>query len=409
MDKQSTVSSSKSIGPPSYNMVPNPNLSLTKMKEILTSLDKAAKAVIIPILKIKRKISMKFDVFVKDYKEIKEKAELANKEIIKHQEESKSDTMNITDIQLNQKYAINHENMIVFYESISNNIDLFTKLFNSDEYDNLIKGFDELIPDNEMFIEEDIKNEKQEIIQIARDNIKLKKPKRPPPRRKGARKPLKRLGGTATSSSNKKKIQKVVKRKLRDVDLLQMLHKDFPTNSYVNKISKTFINRRLYKKVIYRHIFDYKENGQIEENKLRSVGESFVYKYSKATFKFLDDEIKNTEKIDEILGKELRQQFARLDEENKEYIIGGNIGCSASELVGKIFRRNLFKEFSVVRATLEFYEFYEELVSEFNEKEENVRVIFCDEKVLNRLREDWKNLQMVRNYVKEIKDKEGTI
>ena len=383
MDKQSTVSSSKSIGPPSYNTVPNQNISLTKMKEILISLDKAAKAVIVPILKIKRKISMKFDVFVKDYKEIKEKAELANKEIIKHQEESKSDTMNITDIQLNQKYAINHENMIVFYENISNNIDLFTKLFNSDEYDNLIKGFDELIPDNEMFIEEDIKNEKQEIIQIARDNIKLKKPKRPPPRRKGARKPLKRLGGTTTSSSNKKKIQKVVKRKLRDVDLLQMLHKDFPTNSYVNKISKTFINRRLYKKVIYRHIFDYKENGQIEENKLRSVGESFVYKYSKATFKFLDDEIKNTEKIDEILGKELRQQFARLDEENKEYIIGGNIGCSASELVGKIFRRNLFSEFSVVRATLEFYEFYEELVSEFNEK--------------------------VRNYVKEIKDKEGTI
>lgn len=234
MDKQSTVSSSKSIGPPSYNMVPNPNVSLTKMKEILISLDKAAKAVIVPILKIKRKISMKFDVFVKDYKEIKEKAELANKEIIKHQEESKSDTMNITDIQLNQKYAINHENMIVFYESISNNIDLFTKLFNSDEYDNLIKGFDELIPDNEMFIEEDIKNEKQEIIQIARDNIKLKKPKRPPPRRKGARKALKRLGGTTTSSSNKKKIQKVVKRKLRDVDLLQMLHKDFPTNSYVN-------------------------------------------------------------------------------------------------------------------------------------------------------------------------------
>ena len=308
MDKQSTVSSSKSIGPPSYNMVPNPNLSLTKMKEILTSLDKAAKAVIIPILKIKRKISMKFDVFVKDYKEIKEKAELANKEIIKHQEESKSDTMNITDIQLNQKYAINHENMIVFYESISNNIDLFTKLFNSDEYDNLIKGFDELIPDSEMCIEEDIKNEKQEIIQIARDNIKLKKPKRPHPRRKGARKPLKRLGGTATSSSNKKKIQKVVKRKLRDVDLLQMLHKDFPTNSYVNKISKTFINRRLYKKVIYRHIFDYKENGQIEENKLRSVGESFVYKYSKATFKFLDDEIKNTEKIGELKNKNTPQK-----------------------------------------------------------------------------------------------------
>ena len=38
--------------------------------------------------------------------------------------------MNITDIQLNQKYANNHENMILFYQYIANNIYLFTKLIN---------------------------------------------------------------------------------------------------------------------------------------------------------------------------------------------------------------------------------------------------------------------------------------
>ena len=123
MDKQSTISSSKFIGSTLDNEILNSEVSLSKMKEVLKtgrdlnsedqkevlkSLDKAAKDIIVPILKIKKKISMKFDVFAKDYAEIKDKAQTANKEIITHQEESKSDTMNITDIQLNQKYAINH-------------------------------------------------------------------------------------------------------------------------------------------------------------------------------------------------------------------------------------------------------------------------------------------------------------
>ena len=56
-----------------------------------------------------------------------------------------------------------------------------------------------------------------------------------------------------------------------------------------------------------------------------------------------------------------------------------------------------------MESKLEFYEFYEELASEFNEKEKNVRIIFCEEKLLKHLREDWKNLEMVRNYVKQRK------
>ena len=56
---------------------------------------------------------------------------------------------------------------------------------------------------------------------------------------------------------------------------------------------------------------------------------------------------------------------------------------------------------------MEFYEFYEELVNEFNEKEDNVRIVFCDEKILSLLREDWKNLELVRNYIKKLKANEG--
>ena len=189
MDKQSSISSSKYISSTLDNIVLNSDISLSKMKEVLTSLDKATKAIIIPILKIKKKISMKFDLFAKDYTEIKNKAELANKEIILHSEDEINDTMNITDIQLNQRYALNHENMINFYQNIANNITLFTRLFNSNEYDNLIKGFEELIPDNEMFSEEDKLREKGEIKNIAKNTIRLKKPRRPlNKKRKGKKK-----------------------------------------------------------------------------------------------------------------------------------------------------------------------------------------------------------------------------
>ena len=57
----------------------------------------------------------------------------------------------------------------------------------------------------------------------------------------------------------------------------------------------------------------------------------------------------------------------------------------------------------MVKSCIEFYEFYEELISEFNDKESNVKIINCDEKLLNNLKKDWESLQLVRNYVNKNK------
>ena len=405
MEKQSSISSSKYIGSTLENIMLNSYLNLSKMKEVMDALDNAAKAIIIPVLKIQKKISLKFDSFAKDYNEIKSKAESANKEIITHQDGTKKDYMNITDIQLNQKYANNHENMILFYQHIANNIDLFTKLINSEEYDQLIKGFESLISDKEIFEEKEIEKEeekieeKKEIEKIEKENIKIKKTKK----KLNTNKKIKKSKKNVNSKNKDKKKRKKKEKK----DLLDLLQKEYPTNPYVKKVSKTFLSRRLNKTVIYRHTFDYNIDGTIAENKLRSAGESTVYKYGKVTFKFVNDEIKNTDKIDEMLGKELKQQFAKIDNDNNEYIIAGKIGWSALELIEKIFKQNLLKELFVTKANLEFYEFYEELVSEFNEKENNVRIIFCDEKVLKHLREDWNNLELVRNFIKQKKSESG--
>ena len=414
MDKQSSISSSKYISSTLDNIVINSDISLSKMKEVITSLDKATKAIIIPILKIKKKISMKFDLFAKDYTDIKNKAELVNKELLTHSEDEINDTMNITDIQLNQRYALNHENMISFYQNISNNITLFTRLFNSNEYDNLIKGFEELIPDNEIFSEEDKIREKGEIKNIAKNTIRLKKPRRPLSRKKKGKKKkiLKSLGPIQNILSKKNNNNNTTptshsgrQRRLRDFELLAILQKNYPSNSYIRKVSKTFISRRLNKKVIYRHVFEYKEDGSIKENKLRTAGETMVYKYGSFSFKFINDEIKKKDELNELMASNLKSQFSKIDTENKIYIIGGKIGLLALELINKVFRKNLYKDYSVVQVVVEFYEFYEELVNEFNEKiNPTVKIINCDEITLKNLRSDFKNLQLVRNTIKQIKD-----
>ena len=164
-------------------------------------------------------------------------------------------------------------------------------------------------------------------------------------------------------------------------------------------MTKSFLSRRLFRKVIYQHIFNYNENGSIDDKKVKGSGESGLYKNCKATFQYIYDKVEETEKLDEFMGKELRQEFVKLDEDNCEYIIAGKLGCSLYELIQNIFKKNLLKEFSVVKATLEFYEFYEELVSEFNEKEENVKINACDKITLKHIREDWKNILICREYV----------
>ena len=405
MEKQSRKQSSKHGNSANKNNTKtNKNLNLLKIREAKKSLDEKIKEIIVPIMKIQKKISLKFDIFTKDYNEIIKKAETANKEIITHLEENKNDTMNITDIQLNQKYAINHENMIKFYENVTNKLDLFTNLFNSNEYDNLIKEFDKIISGNELIYD---KEEGKEILEnfekkclILKKNVK--KMKKPKLIGTNPKKILKRAGVKEKKNNGK---EKTSKNKKPDRDLLEILQNEYKDNSYVQKISKTFFKRRLFKNIIYRHNFEYKEDGSIEENKTRSSGESTIYKYGKFTFKFKNDEYnpENFDKLVKLIGEDLKQCFTKIDDENKDYIIGGKISCLILEFLNKTMRKNLYNDFNVVKVCVEFYEFYEELISEFDDKESNVKIIKCDEKIYNNLKKDWESLQLVRDFVNKNK------
>ena len=408
MEKQSRKQSSKHGNSSNkMNSKSNKNLYLSKIREAKKSLEQKAKEIIVPIMKIQKKISLKFDIFTKDYNEIIKKADIANKEIITHLEENKNDSMNITDIQLNQKFANSHENMIKFYENVTNKLELFTNLVNSNEYENLIKEFDKIITEKELLNGIDdskdiLENFEKNCLSLKKNSKKIKKNKLIGTNTK---KIIKRVG---TKEKDKKGNGKetVSKSKKRDRDLLDILQNEYKDNNYVQKISKTFLKRRLFKNVIYRHHFTYKDDGSIEENKLRSSGESTIYKYGKFTFKFKNDEFNQDifDKLIKFVGEELKQCFIKIDEENKEYIIAGKIGCLINEFLDKIIRKNLYNDYNIVFSNIEFYEFYEELISEFNDKESNVKIIKCEDKILNNLKKDWESLQLVRNFVKKSKD-----
>ena len=368
-------------------------------------------------MKIQKKVSMKFEIFNKDYNEIIKKAETACKEINTHLEENKNDNMNLTDVQLNQKLANDHENMIKFYENVCDKLDLFTKLINSNEYNNIIQEFDKVINtedkhEENLPIENNSEiNIKEELDKIENNYIILRKnnsKKNKITKLIGinSNKILKKLGPNQKMKKNDEK-KSTTKKSKNSTDLLEILQNEYKDNYYIQKISKTFLKRRLFKNVIYRHLFDYEEDGTIKEDKLRSSGESTIYKYGKFTIKFKNDEldINICDKLLKYFESELKQCFIKIDQENKQYIIAGKLINLLNEFLEKIIRKNLYNEYNIVKITVEFYEFYEELVNEFNEKENDVKIINCDEKTLKNLRQDWESLNTVREFVKKSKNK----
>ena len=394
------------------------SLYLSKIKHAEKVLKSKASQIIVPLLKIQKKVSMKFEIFNKDYNEIIKKAETACKEINTHLEENKNDNMNLTDVQLNQKYANDHENMIKFYENIIDKLDLFTKLISSGEYTNIIQEFDKInniIDNNDNNIEnnnnENDINMKDELEQLEKNYVILKRNNKKNNIKKligiNSNKILKKLGSNSKPKKPDTKNGSIKKSKHNSIDLLEALQEEYKDNYYIQKLSKTFLKRRLFKNIIYRHIFNYEEDGSIKDDKLRSSGESTIYKYGKLTIKFKNDELKedNCDKLIKYFQPAFKQSFIKIDNENKQFIIAGKLINLLNEFLDKMIKKNLYVEYNIIKITVEFYEFYEELVNEFNEKESNVKIINCDDKYLKILRQDWESLNTVRDYVKKSKNK----
>ena len=241
-------------------------LYISKLEHAQKVLKSKAEQIIVPLMKIQKKISLKFDVFNKDYNDIIKKAEVAYKEINTHLEENKNDNMNLTDIQLNQKYANNHENMIKFYENVAGKLDLFTNIINSNEYNNVIQEFNNTINENNdndnNNNDDDLKNDLDNIEKnflILRKNTKKNKIQKLIGI--NSNKILKKLG---TNQKQKKLDEKKSNKKTKknSLDLLESLQNEY------NNISNNNIN--INNKIEELKIKEERKETQIKSNEIIS-------------------------------------------------------------------------------------------------------------------------------------------
>ena len=124
-------------------------------------------------------------------------------------------------------------------------------------------------------------------------------------------------------------------------------------------------------------------------------------------FKFVNDDMSKIKQLEEFIIKYLKQAFIKKEIDDNIEIIAGKISLQLNDFLNTVFKKEILRtDFNVEKVELDFFEFYEELVSEFNPKESNVRIENCDDKTLKNLLDDWNMLKQVREFVDKCK-KEG--
>jgi len=185
---------------------------------------------------------------------------------------------------------------------------------------------------------------------------------------------------------------------------LQKLKKKFPNNEYVQKITKTFLQRRLNHCIIYSTKFIL-INNNIDENKIKSSGDKTNYKFIKFNFEL------NTNNNGSYLINHFKDEFNKgffIKKFNNFLELSGKFKNNLIEFLKNFFVLENFIKFGFVLCEINAYEFFEELSNEYfinNLKENEVINVLFNEKMIKKLKENYKNLIMVREFIKKLKNK----
>ena len=234
-----------------------------------------------------------------------------------------------------------------------------------------------------------------------------------------------------TNKDGEKETTQVKKRKSTDKkkayrtkDILTQLKKKYNNIPYIKKITKTFISRRLNHKIIYEHSFNYEDSNNLKENKIKTIGDKFQYKYH--IFMFKSIRLDKREQLLKMFQEQMKNKYflQHKPSDKTAFIIGGKGKDGLLEFIERVFRSKEFaKEYEGTLCTIYSYEFYEELANEFinkkllnnnnegdindinNNTNEYEYEITYNDKELNNFKENWKHLCLVREYVKQKKEK----
>lgn len=386
----------------------NIEIRIKQADEKINSFNNTIKLFTKPLLKINRDLTHNLKLFIEKFKEIQLQIGIKHKFITDFSKTNNKEPLSLSFIknecQLNNSVTQIQSKLVEEIEKINKGIDLIKNLTQSENYLaflelNKKENSDEetvSISQEEQESEEEKEGIKKEKKLLTKKRSRIDKKGKLNMEKEYSKKKLKRvkLIGLADKKTPRYK----------DKDILTQLKKKY-NNPYVKKVSKTFIKRRLNHKIIYEQHFTL-VNGEVVDKRIKTSGDKMSYKYNRFTF-ILEEENPNEEFVN--LMKEQFKVNYFIKETKNNFEIAGRPQEPLFDIISKIFKsKEIFEKYHIVKGSVYSYEFNEELSHEYDISDPTVQAMFED-KVLNKLIENWSMLCLVREFVANIKSKNNNL
>jgi hypothetical protein len=191
-------------------------------------------------------------------------------------------------------------------------------------------------------------------------------------------------------------------RKLTDEECLAKMKENF---NIIKGLTKTFITRKLRKRIMIKRLIDY--NNELTYNNIEKTipKKSGLNNFIKATFVICDkEEFKKDSNLMSYLKNlfNIYYIFFKNDEGKFKFLISGQITKDISYFLRNITCDEFKNKFSVQSAKIKAYAFYEELICEL-EKKPNIELKNLNEEALENFKNQYDNLQKMRKIYEEIR------
>lgn len=393
MDKANHMSNEEYLKWTLENMKISISFNLNKITEVSTLLSNATRGVLEPVRRISSIYSKKIGAAKKTYEEALKKIE-SKKEMIEGYSQSSKEEININLIteenKCNAALSNDYSKLVDMFSKIVSIISAFNELFESSQYSKLVDTFHELADKNDPCNEDtkSINSEKSE-----KNNILKKKKKRNLLKTKLKRSEFK----AKKQQEDEESIEKKRSKKLSDDEVVERTKKQFPDYKGLNK---TFLTRRLKKKIIFIGECDYTASDvKFSKNEFGKSGLS--YDYVKFTLS-LNNPSYNSD-FTNLLKSFLNYHVVKIEPQDNKIIIAGDIKGKYEDFATQFETTELKKKFGLMNAKIEIFMFLEEMFSDFEFKnDKNFFHNLTNEKITS-YKKEYEELMQIRKVYEELK------
>lgn len=402
MDKKANFESNSTFLLNTLNsFINNISISIGKTENLTSELEKSIKDLTKPINKTKHCLFTNIKTIIDKYKLIHDRFQSKATfitEFVKTSNQPLSCNLIKEECILNNSITLEQPKLVNQIEKINTATSLISKIKESKDFLDLIG----LMKEDEEEATESIASSKD--LDDNSDNhenkISLLKKKR--------NHSIDKSSNSINQTNNKKKkISKSInaqpKKLFSSKELLLKIKRKFSGSSFVKKLTKTFIKRRLNRKITYEHVFDY-TGDKVIDNRIKTIGEKATYKYCKFIIEFSSLTALNNENVITHITNLFKQNYF-IEKQTDRLIFAGKLNDNLLSLIDSSFKLKILKEkFSITKARVYSYEFFEELAQEFDISNGNVKSHF-DDQSLNKLIDNWKMIEKIREYVDKQQEK----